>query len=147
MANTYNYLEAVIADVKEYIEYNMDLEHDIITGQFEDRDEIEEYLNDTLFVDDSVTGNGSGSYTFNREEAKNYVLADIDTVREALQEFCIDAGTIAEKFLDEDWEYFDVTARCYILGQAIAEVLDELEEDIEAAIAEREADDTEEMTA
>ena len=147
MANTYNYLEAVIADVKEWIEYNMDLEHDIITGQFEDRDEIEEYLNDTLFIDDSVTGNASGSYTFNREEAKNYVLADIDTVREALQEFGTDAGTIAEKFLDEDWEYFDVTARCYILGQAIAEVLDELEEDIEAAIAEREADDTEEMTA
>lgn len=147
MANTYNYLEAVIADVKEYIEYNMDLEHDIITGQFEDRDEIEEYLNETLWTDDSVTGNASGSYTFNREEAKNYVLADIDTVREALQEFGTDAGTIAEKFLDEDWEYFDVTARCYILGQAIAEVLDELEEDIEAAIAEREADDTEEMTA
>lgn len=148
MANTtYNYLEAVIADVKEWIEDNMDLEHDIITGQFEDRDEIEEYLNDTLFIDDSVTGNASGSYTFNREEAKNYVLADIDTVREALQEFGTDAGTIAEKFLDEDWEYFDVTARCYILGQAIAEVLDELEEDIEAAIAEREADDTEEMTA
>lgn len=148
MANTtYNYLEAVIADVKEWIEDNMDLEHDIITGQFEDRDEIEEYLNDTLFIDDSVTGNASGSYTFNREEAKNYVLADIDTVREALQEFGTDAGTIAEKFLDEDWEYFDVTARCYILGQAIAEVLDELEEDIEAAIETREADDTEEMTA
>ena len=147
MANTYNYLEAVIADVKEYIEYNMDLEHDIITGQFEDRDEVEEYLNDTLFIDDSVTGNASGSYTFNREEAKNYVLADIDTVREALQEFGTDAGTIAEKFLDEDWEYFDVTTRCYILGQAIAEVLDELEEDIEAAIETREADDTEEMTA
>lgn len=148
MANTtYNYLEAVIADVKEWIEDNMDLEHDIITGQFEDRDEIEEYLNDTLFIDDSVTGNASGSYTFNREEAKNYVLADIDTVREALQEFGTDAGTIAEKFLDEDWEYFDVTARCYILGQAVAEVLDELEEDIEAAIETREADDTEEMTA
>lgn len=146
MANN-NYLNETIANVKEYIEYNMDLEHDIITGQFEDRDEIEEYLNDTLFIDDSVTGNANGSYTFNREEAKNYVLADIDTVREALQEFGTDAGTIAEKFLDEDWEYFDVTARCYILGQAIAEVLDELEEDIEAAIETREADDTEEMTA
>lgn len=142
-----NYLNETIANVKEYIEYNMDLEHDIITGQFEDRDEIEEYLNETLWTDDSITGNASGSYTFNREEAKNYVLADIDTVREALQEFGTDAGTIAEKFLDEDWEYFDVTARCYILGQAVAEVLDELEEDIEAAIETREADDTEEMTA
>ena len=133
-----NYLNETIANVKEYIEYNMDLENDILTGEFEDREAIEEYLNDTLWLDDGVTGNASGSYTFNREEAKENVLADIDTVREALEEFGTDAETIAEKFLDEDWEYFDVTARCYILGQAIAEALDEIEEDIEKAIEARE---------
>lgn len=142
-----NYLKETIANVKEYIEYNIDLENDIITGEFEDRESIEEYLNDTLWTADEVTGNGSGSYTFNREEAKKNVLADIDTVREALQEFGTDAATIAEKFLTEDWEYFDVTARCYVLGQAIAEVLDELEENIETAIAEREADELEEVEA
>lgn len=148
MANTtYNYLEAVIADVKEYIEYNMDLEHDIITGQFEDRDEIEQYLNDTLWIEDSVTGNASGSYTFNRQEAKENVLNDTEAVTEAIREFCDDAITIANHFLDEDWEWFDVTARCYYLGQAIAEVLDELKDDIEAAIETREADDAEDMTA
>lgn len=133
-----NYLKETIENVKEYIEYNMDLENDILTGEFEDRDAIEEYLNDTLWTADEVTGNASGSYTFNREEAKEKVLADIDTVREALHEFGTDAGTIAERFLDEDWEYFDVTARCYILGQAIAEALDEIEEDIEKAIEARE---------
>lgn len=133
-----NYLNETIANVKEYIEYNMDIENDIITGEFEDREAIEEYLNDTLWTADEVTGNASGSYTFNSEEAKEKVLADIDTVREALEEFGTDAKTIAEKFLDEDWEYFDVTARCYILGQAIAEALDEIEEDIEKAIEARE---------
>ena len=133
-----NYLKETIANVKEYIEYNMDIENDILTGEFEDREAIEEYLNDTLWAADEVTGNASGSYTFNREEAKEKVLADIDTVREALQEFGTDAGTIAEKFLDEDWEYFDVTARCYILGQAIAEALDEIEDEIEKAIEARE---------
>ena len=133
-----NYLKETIENVKEYIEYNMDIENDILTGEFEDRDAIEEYLNETLWTADEVTGNASGSYTFNREEAKNNVLADIDTVREALQEFGTDAGTIAEKFLDEDWEYFDVTARCYILGQAIAEALDEIEDEIEKAIEARE---------
>ena len=133
-----NYLKETIENVKEYIEYNMDIENDILTGEFEDRDAIEEYLNDTLWTADEVTGNASGSYTFNREEAKNNVLADIDTVREALQEFGTDAGTIAERFLDEDWEYFDVTARCYILGQAIAEALDEIEDEIEKAIEARE---------
>ena len=137
MANN-NYLNETIENVKEYIEYNMDLENDILTGEFEDREAIEEYLNDTLWTADEVTGNASGSYTFNREEAKEKVLADIDTVREALEEFGTDAKTITEKFLYEDWEYFDVTARCYILEQAIGEVLDEIEDDIEKAIEARE---------
>lgn len=136
----YNYFKAVKADVEQWIEDNMDLEHDIECGQFEDLDEVETYLNDTLWTEDSVTGNASGSYTFNREEAKNYVLADVETVREALEEFGTDAETIAKKFLAEDWEYFDVTARCYILGQAIAEALDDIKDDIEDAIAARDAE-------
>lgn len=51
---------------------------------------------------------------------------DMETVAEALREFCVDAATIGEKFLAEDWEYLDVTARCYVLGQAISEALDDL---------------------
>ena len=51
---------------------------------------------------------------------------------EAVKEFCVESETIAEKFLSEDWEYFDVTIRCYLLGQAISEALDEIEEELEA---------------
>lgn len=32
-------------------------------------------------------------------------------------------------FLSEDWEKMDVTIRCYLLGQAIAEVLDDMGEE------------------
>lgn len=146
MANTYNYFEAVKVDVEQWIEDNMDIAHDIECGQFEDRDDIEQYLNDTLWTEDSVTGNASGSYTFNREEAKENVLADMDTVTEAIREFCDDAITIANHFLNEDWEWFDVTARCYILGQAIAEALDEIQDDIDEASESRdEAADAEEI--
>ena len=138
MANTnYNYLEAVTADVKAWIEDNMDLEFDIMNGNFNDLDEIREHLNDTLWTEDSVTGNASGSYTFNREEAKEYVFGDIEAVAEALREFCTPAEEIAKRFLEEDFEYFDVTARCYYLGQAIDEALDEIAEDIEAAFERR----------
>ena len=119
----YNYLEAVKEDVKEYIKDNVNLEE--YRGN---RDGLEEELNDTLWIDDSVTGNASGSYTFSRCRAAEYVMADSDTVSEALREFCIEAETIADKFLSQDWEYFDVTARCYVLCQAIGEALDELEE-------------------
>lgn len=120
-----NYIEAVTADATEYIRDNYTAEE--IAEAMTDRDEFAVRLNDEMWVADEVTGNGSGSYTFNREQAKEFVLADVDTVREALKEFCVEAETIADKFLDEDWEYFDVTARCYVLGQAIDAALDSIE--------------------
>ena len=49
---------------------------------------------------------------------------------EAISEFGVDSETVAEKFLDADYEYFDVTIRCYLLGQAISEALDEMEDDL-----------------
>lgn len=120
----YDYLEQVTADVRDYVEQEIDLSE--WTG---DRDGLEEKLNDNLWTCDSVTGNASGSYTFNRVQAQIYVLDGMDELQEAVNEFGIDSETIVEKFLESDWEYFDVTIRCYLLGQAIAAVLDDLEED------------------
>lgn len=59
----YNYLQAVKEDVKNYIEENE------IKVNSSNREEVEQTLNDDLWAEDSVTGNGSGSYTFNRAEA------------------------------------------------------------------------------
>lgn len=120
----YDYLEQVTADVRDYVEQEIDL-----TEWAGDRDGLEEKLNDDLWTCDSVTGNGSGSYTFNRVQAQIYVLDGMDELQEAVNEFGIDSETIGEKFLESDWKYFDVTIRCYLLGQAIAAVLDDLEED------------------
>ena len=116
--NNYDYQTAVAEDIVDFITNNIDLE------EYEDRDDAFEELNDILWIEDSVTGNGSGSYTFNREKAKEYVLEDMETVRQALREFCVSAEEIGNKFLDEDWEYLDVTARCFVLGAAIDEALD-----------------------
>lgn len=120
----FNYNEAVKADVMEYIRDNYTAEE--IAEKLEDKDGFAEELNDELWIADSVTGNGRGSYTFSNYKAKEYVFADTDTVQEALKEFCTEAETIAEKFLSEDWEYFDVTARCYCLSGAIYEALEEI---------------------
>ena len=120
-----NYIDSVRECVSDYIQENYTKEE--ISEKLEDRDKFSEELYDDCWIADEVTGNGSGSYTFSRSEAKENVLSDIDTVREALQEFCVEADTIAKKFLDEDWEYFDVTARCYVLAQAIEEALDAIE--------------------
>lgn len=129
----YNYHLAMNEDIRDYIRENYTEEE--IRENLENRSAWEEELYDDLWVHDSVTGNASGSYTFNRWKAEEYVTDNNDLLREALREFCVDAETIAEKFLDEEWEYFDVTIRCYILGSVLYEVLDEIEAEFEEEIA------------
>lgn len=121
----YNYLEAVTADVIDFIR------DEVNASDYENREALSEFLYDELFCCDSITGNASGSYTFNAYKAKEFIFADPDTVSEALREFCVDAETIAEKFLSQNWEYFDVTARCYVLGQAIENALDSVKNELE----------------
>ena len=119
----YNYLEAMVDDIKDYIDENINLD------EFEDRHELEEKLDDDLWVEDSVTGNGSGSYTFDSHKSYENVQGDpdaMDYIRDLVSEFDVDAETVAEKFLDEDYDYWDVSIRCYLLGQAIDEALDQL---------------------
>ena len=121
----YNYLKNVTADAKQAILENLN------DWSFSDREELEEIANDSLWVDDSVTGNGSGIYTFNREAAKEYVTRSddgMDTLRDAVREFDCEHEAFTA-FLEENWEYLDVTIRCYLLGQAIIAALDELEEE------------------
>ena len=121
----YNYLENVITDAKQAILENMN------DWSFADREELEEIANDSLWVDDNVTGNGSGSYTFNREAAKEYVTGSddgMDTLRDAVCDFDCEHEAFTA-FLEENWEYLDVTIRCYLLGQAISAAIDELEEE------------------
>lgn len=116
------YLEELKADIKSYI-----FDNAIELPPCEDRNEIHEYLNELLWCEDSVTGNASGSYTFSREKAKEKVLADTGTVMDALEGLGCEAAEVGEHFLREDWEWFDVTTRCYLLDTAIYEVLDEME--------------------
>jgi len=121
----YNYLEAMQADIIEYLENDLELKNFTDDCGNVDREALSEFLNDELWTCDGVTGNASGSYTFNRLQAREYVIDNGELLEEAIREFCVDAETVAEKFLSEDWEYFDVTIRCYLLGQAIEKALDE----------------------
>ena len=116
----YNYLEAITDDVMEFIKNEVNLQ------DYNNEDDFIEYLNDTLWTDDSVTGNGSGSYTFNRYKAKEYVVDNMELVAEMADEFGVDNKTLGEKFRDEDWEYFDVSIRCYLLYQAITEAIEKM---------------------
>ena len=117
----YNYIEAMQADIKKYIGDNFTEEE--VLEKLLDREEWEEELNDTLWCEDGVTGNASGSYTFNTLRAEEYICHNLDILAEAIREFGGDASDLLEKGA----EHCDVTIRCYLLGQAIAETLDDLE--------------------
>jgi len=110
----YNYLESMKEDIKEYIKENYNTEDYT-------KEDMQTRLYDELWCEDSVTGNGSGSYTFNTQQAKEYVLNNDELLEETIKEFEINMN---EHF--GDWEYLDVSIRCYLLGQAIEEVMKEL---------------------
>lgn len=116
----YDYYANVKDDVLTYIN------DEIRPGEFWDRDELDLHLNDELFSDGSVTGNGCGSYTLNRSQAKEYVLDNTDLLKESIEEFD-SKDKLIDWFFDDDYESMDVTIRCYVLGSCINDALDEID--------------------
>lgn len=124
----YDYKEAVKEDVKDYIRENYsadEIRENLETSAA--RSDFEEKLNDNLWVEDSITGNASGSYTFNTWQAEENLCHNMDLLEEACNEFGQGVGEAVERGA----EYCDVTIRCYLLSDAIYEALDELESEIE----------------
>lgn len=118
----YDYLTEMVEDVKQAIAENAEL---CIEDLLYHRNDTSEKLYDDLWVDDSVTGNASGSYTFCRATAKEYVMDNFDLITEALTEF----GGLEElgtNLANDEWEFLDVTIRCYLLSDAIEKAIDEL---------------------
>lgn len=126
---TYDYMDVLKNDVKDWIKDNMDTikaEYDGTT-----RADLHEFLEEYMWADDGVTGNGSGSYTFNVWKAQDNVLAldnnnvaNIQYLARMVQSEWIDKDTFADKIVNDDWEYFDVYIRCYLLNDAISAVLE-----------------------
>ena len=116
----YDYKNAVRNDVREWIDVHYS--EDEIKEKLARRDEWEQELYDELFTEDSVTGNGSGSYTFDREEAGKCLVGNFDELADAITEF----GSDFEDIIRQGEEACDVTIRCYYLGDAISSVLDDL---------------------
>lgn len=119
----YDYRAEICEDIKAYI---AEAEIEITP---ENVDEWKEELVDILWAQDSVTGNGSGSYTFNAWRAEEYLCHNWDLIQEAMQEFGISELGGAEAM--------DVIIRCYLLDECISEVLDKMleEYDTEAKAA------------
>lgn len=115
----YDYREAMTEDVKEWIKENIDL-----TEWTEDREGLEQQLNDDLWTEDSITGNASGSYYCNSYNAEESIAHNWNLLNEALDEF----GQNNINVIEKGAEWADVTIRCYLLGYVISDVLNEMEE-------------------
>ena len=119
----YDYKQAVYDDSKDAILYMM--EESPYKEEIEDimeRDNLVEYFYDKLWLSDNVTGNASGSYTFNRFLAESYLCHNLDLREEAMEGFGVPATT--QGLLDP--EACDVTIRCHLLGEAVGRIVDEL---------------------
>ena len=113
----YNYFEEVKKDIRSWLEDNA------LDMPYNEYGEAEiERLYDELWVEDSVTGNGSEDmYYQTDEEAAAALYGNNQTFIYAAQDFGL------ENYNDfcENPRKADVTIRCYYLGAALDEVIAE----------------------
>ena len=122
----YNYKGQIRADVKEWIENNKEQ----IEGL--DRHDSYEVVYDSCWVDDSVTGNASGSYTFSSYEARQNFYEDTyseEYLEQMVDDGFADAMEVGKKIIASNYEWLDVSIRCWLLCDAVSDVLDEYYDD------------------
>lgn len=117
----YDYYKNVREDIKQRLNEWLDFDR---INDYSDIDEVINAVYDDFFNSDSITGNGSGSYTFNSWAAEENLCHNMDLLKEALNEF----GGELNDYIDSA-EACDVTIRCYVLGQLVGEVVKEFVEE------------------
>lgn len=137
----YDYESAVREDVEQTIRARYTAGALVAMLREDGRDSVEENFNDELWTDDAVTGNASGSYTFNAYQAEENLSHNMELLAAVCDEFGDDVGDAIRRGA----EFCDVTIRCYMLRGAISEFLDEFEsEHFDEINAEEDEDDAEE---
>lgn len=113
---TYDYYENMKSNILDVIEWYHDL------TEYNSMDDAYNSLYNDLWVDDSVTGNASGSYTFSTYTAEENLCHNMDLLTDACNDFGLSVGDAVERGA----EYCDVTIRCYLLSSVLYDVLEEL---------------------
>lgn len=116
-----NYAEMLKDDIKnELVNYEIDWNMET--------DDIIQKMHDDFWDNDNVTGNGCDGYTgiYDSLTAEEMVKANAEQVMEALVEFGASMEECAKNFVDGNYKWLDITARCYWLWKAVADVVIEL---------------------
>lgn len=109
----YNYYDAIEEDILTWLE-----DEGKTLEDFEDADDLAE----TLWAEDRVTGNTSGSYTFNTWQAEENLCHNWDLLADAAEEFGYEAAN-----LNKGAEFWDVVIRCYLLEEVCEKIFDNKE--------------------
>lgn len=123
MQKPYDYKKAIKQDIRTYIRTYVDIDYwDNNWPVFRD------YLWSVLLFVDSVTGNSSGSYTKDAQEARENLLGNEDLFEQAQKES--DADMLLRYNYqcrrETDPERQDVMIRCFLLDECIVEVIGEI---------------------
>ena len=110
----YDYRDHVLEDVRDYISEHYTREE--LKSMADNLDELSEILHDEMWTADSVTGNASGSYTFNAWQAEENLCHNFELIQEVADVFGLPLDLTSP-------ESCDVSIRCYYLGGCISEVL------------------------
>jgi len=113
----YNYFESVTSDIVDYLHENRE------GTEFFTNSDKEKILDD-LWIEDSVTGNASGSYTFNTAKARENLEGNEDLVERVVSEFWVDMGKNWN-----DYEYLDVSIRCLLISECLDDAIEQFLED------------------
>ena len=117
----YDYYKSVKEDIKQRLNDWFDFNS---IDDYSDIDEVINAVYDNFLNSDSITGNGSGSYTFSSWKAEENLCHNMDLLKEALDEF----GGDLNDYIDSA-EACDVTIRCYVLGQVVRDAVTEFVEE------------------
>ena len=120
----YNYREAVKSDVLNWMDENHEF------GASRELEFDYDTVYDGCWADDSVTGNASGSYTFSRWTARDNFFNDTDSddyISSMIEEGFISKEEVGNCIAESNWGKLDVFIRCWLLGEVVQEVIDEMD--------------------
>lgn len=112
----YNYEDILYNDIKNYIQDNNININDYTKEDFFD------FLDEELWAEDSITGNGPYGYA-NEEECAEYVGDNLKLAFTALRDFEVRMRDVPDEY---PAKYMDSTIRCYLFHGVLQKVVDEL---------------------
>jgi len=119
----YNYEEAMVNDIKEWILMNGVLSQ--AKSEEWTRDELYDWLFDELWAHDCITGNGCYYYA-PEEKCEEYVAHNLSLYFEAAAEFDDWPRSGPQWVYSNPAQHMDTTIRCYLLGTSIDRAIEEL---------------------